>query len=676
MRDAVTRIIRLEHRVMLRKRLLCLQDGLAQALIAGGLIAAGLVVLVRLRPLQVPVWIAVIAALSISLVAATGRWLFKGASERDAAFLIDASLDLGDRVATSHLIIEREGPTHAFEEAVIDDTCTRLGDHQAAEVVPFSMRPWHGLSLVSLLVLAAALLFTPRSLSMTESMAERADLDSAAQELERTAVEVEQSAPPDTETARLANEQARLGRDFRRSTATRADALRRLSALEDRIRQRHDDLTNTRADEIVSLADRKLGGALATLSKPQAEKIEPDKGKLATSADAPAGDSTQGPAKTTKAPAPGNAPEPTGSAQEKARRQIKPNSPGGVEPQNRPQEPVSGTGAQPKSDGVASIRPTPKPPAASGEPGTSADQKPVQQTDIDNKSEAESAAAKKTSEQKDGEQPGSDQSTNALNALKPASTSIAEQAAKALPKLSEELLKKAAQLRANELSPSDIDKLRKAAESLSGELAQIAQSKDLQRALQEMARQVTPEQIEQVARELGGQEKLKQELESAVRLLMENQQAKQMVAGLASQFARTRDETRQRNQNQSERQGGKSDFGTGQSSVGDRGSQNNQKDNPKAAGSPRSRFDASADKKLTGQGRESSLQGKLGPGSGGEYLYLQSNAGTGVARAPYSSAYPQYRREAERSVQRTQVPPNLRSVVRKYFDAINPDAKR
>jgi hypothetical protein len=70
------------------------------------------------------------------------------------------------------------------------------------------------------------------------------------------------------------------------------------------------------------------------------------------------------------------------------------------------------------------------------------------------------------------------------------------------------------------------------------------------------------------------------------------------------------------------------------------------------------------------------LKGKLQQGFGGEYLYLQTKAGVGAARTPYSSAYPQYRREAERSVQRSQVPPNLRSVVRKYFDAINPDAKK
>ena len=68
--------------------------------------------------------------------------------------------------------------------------------------------------------------------------------------------------------------------------------------------------------------------------------------------------------------------------------------------------------------------------------------------------------------------------------------------------------------------------------------------------------------------------------------------------------------------------------------------------------------------------------GTIQPRPGGEYLYLQSKPGTGAVRAPYSSVYPQYRREAERSVERSQVPQHMRSVIRKYFDAINPDANK
>ncbi len=79
---------------------------------------------------------------------------------------------------------------------------------------------------------------------------------------------------------------------------------------------------------------------------------------------------------------------------------------------------------------------------------------------------------------------------------------------------------------------------------------------------------------------------------------------------------------------------------------------------------------------MAGRGRDVKVSGAARRGSSGEYLYLPSQASTGSARAPYSTAYPQYRREAERAVRRSQVPPHLRSVVRSYFDAINPDGKK
>src|SRR5207247_4635574 len=187
-------------------------------------------------------------------------------------------------------------------------------------------------------------------------------------------------------------------------------------------------------------------------------------------------------------------------------------------------------------------------------------------------------------------------------ALKAAPDCLVNQAVKALPKLSEDLLKKAAQLRANELSPGDIEKLRQAAESLSRDLSQIAQSKELQQALQEMARQVRPEQIEQVARELGNQEKLKQELESAARLLTENQQAKEIVAGLAGEFSRVRDELKkqQHNEKAGSRQAGSQIEQTG---AADRVS---RRGDAKAA----DKSSTAVDRRLAGRGRESSLQGK------------------------------------------------------------------
>jgi hypothetical protein len=136
------------------------------------------------------------------------------------------------------------------------------------------------------------------------------------------------------------------------------------------------------------------------------------------------------------------------------------------------------------------------------------------------------------------------------------------------------------------------------------------------------------------------------------------------VAGIAGQLARMRENERRRaegagnldNRNPADATGGNSRSNQGLGATSTR--------------------QATTNERLMGQGRESIVQGKLQQRSGGQYLYLQSRASAGSARVPYSSAYPQYRREAERSVQRSQVPPDMRSVVRRYFEAINPDGKK
>jgi hypothetical protein len=367
-----------------------------------------------------------------------------------------------------------------------------------------------------------------------------------------------------------------------------------------------------------------MRNALSTPSTARRAQSRPDDSSLATPAEEPAGVSKSQAAKETRV----TAPDGTG-------------------------RPVESTEAARQSDARGSREST----AKTEQAGVDADATKVSKQEEPPRLPQEPVSSQGNSNAKLPE--------DSLEALKAVPDSLAQQAAKALPKLSEELLKKAAELRADELKPGDIEKLRKAAEFLAGDLAKIAQSEELQKALQEMARQIRPEQIEQVARELGNQEQLKRELEAAARLLSENQQAKEMVAGLAGQFARMQDQRQGRDKN---RRGGLSDD---KARAGDGASQSGGEN---SGGAPE-KIEA-ADRRLGAQGRESKLKGKLQERPGGEYLYLQSKAGVGAARAPYSSVYPQYRREAERSVQRSQVPPNLRTVVRKYFDAINPDAKR
>jgi hypothetical protein len=416
-------------------------------------------------------------------------------------------------------------------------------------------------------------------------------------------------------------------------------------------------LQETRADEIVSLADQKLRAALEprseskragkkTASETEAgeglkdapesgdtnkadtkkESVEQRAAEQSRGQTEPAGqaDTPREPAVQSKEPAGSNKSQPDKrngnvAGENAAGAQT------GAEGQNRPQEPVSGR------EGESS---TPQTGGAQGQP--------TQQQNPD--------------EAREQGQQGEQSKTGEL------AGALAGQAAKAMPGLSEQLLQKAGELRANQLDPESIAALARAAGSLAKDLSSIAQSKDFQQALEQLARQVNPEQLEQVARELMKNEELMRELRSAARLLAENQQAKEIVAGLARSLGAGRERAREQAGAQGERSGqGQGNQGQPGQGIG-RGSALPQATNKSDA--------------LKGQGRDVRVSANARRGSGGEYLYLPSKAGTGSARAPYSTAYPQYRREAERAVRRSQVPPHLRSVVRSYFDAINPDGKK
>ncbi|HSQ20846.1 MAG TPA: hypothetical protein VLR92_10790, partial [Blastocatellia bacterium] len=360
MSEAVERIVRLQRRVMWRGRLLSLQDGLALAVSISALIGTALVLLTRIRPIEFPLWAVIIGVATISVGAALIRQFMTRMSEHDAAFLIDASLELDDRVATSSMIIERGGPKQSLEEALIEDTAERIGNLGAPSVVPFRVRRWYALAMVSVIAMVASLMIPSRTLPVSEALAtERADIENAGEHLERTAGEVEQVVPPGTEVATLAKEQAEVGRGFLHSTATRGEALRRLSALEERIRQRRDELANTHAEEIVGLADRRLGETLSTMSTSSRKRLEPNDGQLAVLTEEPPGSSR--PAIENQPTPPSGGHHPPESSQEQSdksgqtsslpqaltkggqsNKETKAKEIGESAPRKRPQEPVSG----------------------------------------------------------------------------------------------------------------------------------------------------------------------------------------------------------------------------------------------------------------------------------------------------------------------------------------------
>jgi len=667
--EAIEKIRRLERAVVMRKRLLAARHAVALAVLISGFASAGAILYVRLRPIDVPAWAIVASVFAVVSGVLLGRVIVNRVTFHEAAFLIDGRLKLDDRLTTAHSIIERGAPVIGLEEALIDDTAARIAAASSTELVPLRVPRWYGISVLSVAALVVAVTIPEGALPGGEAVAAaRADIREAGERLEQEAGKIEQTTAPDSKTAELAREQAEMGRAFRRGTHSRSEALTKLSALGERIRQRRDELAGTRADEIVSLAEKRLRSALAPepKRKPSQEKQTDEAGADLAAANVPEAGSTRKNATGDRLP------QEAGKQSEVSAKST---------------ELQGAEGAAAKQTAKSS---EPKPGQPNAQPDARTDSAQLEAKK--NEQGAAETAEPKSSEQKlqsQGDNPSARESTNRApgdaeaqreksdegSPLPSGLTGLAtEQAAKALPALSQQLLKQAEQLRLNQLKAEDIERLRKAAESLSRDLASIAQSKEFQQSLEQLARQVTPEDIERVAKQLMGNEELRRELQAAAQLLAENRQAKEIVAGLAQGLAGLKD---QRPPDPDKRQAARQS-----PPNSDESSQRGDETNGAARGrmtagkgSPKP-GDAKILQPLTGQGSETRLAGAKGRGAGGEYLYLQSKAGAGAVRVPYVAAYPQYRREAERSIERSHVPQRMRSLVRSYFDSINPDAKK
>jgi hypothetical protein len=729
--ESITRIHLLARAVMWRKRMLALQDALAVGVIIAGLVSAGMILYLKAQALRTSVWLVIASAFILSCGALLLRWQMKREKENQAGFIIDRALALEDRFATAQAILEKGSPQNAIEEAQLDDAAKRIEAAQAAEIVPYRVKRFYVLSGVALATLIIALVIPQKSLPGGQAMAEmREEISAAGEELEKNSTEIEKFTPPETVTADLAREQAALGRELRNSNYDRADALKKLSSLEERIRTRHDELKSTRADEVVALAERRMRSVLSTIGKDKKPQAESEKEQTSVkTADVDSGDSQKPDAKATpNSPkskndvkdsqvATANKPaaqkkrpaEKKTSSDDAGKTQVAENQTAGNEAQNKPPKPDGASKGQTKDpepakpdSPVAKQNDSPEKKADSGQPGKpDAAQKPADPAkkddnqvakgedkqpekidpelakslkDVEKETRPGQADSQTGKEQKDGEADNPESNNSLTGAL-------AEQGTKAL---SSELMDKAKDLQAGKLSAEEIAKLGQSAAQLAKDLAPLAQSKAFQNALEQMAKQIDPQVLEQVARELQKNEQLKKELQAAAKLLVQNQQVKEMIAGfrkMGEEMARERGEDPKENLKQKEQalRNQQAEAQNQQITLNAKPEADTRGGTPGGYNQPgKGTQTARAEqaRKLAGQGKETRFAGKLQERPGGDFVFTNAKPGSGAARVPYSNAYPQYRREAERTVERSRIPSQMRSMVRNYFDAINPDAKK
>jgi RNA polymerase-interacting CarD/CdnL/TRCF family regulator len=217
------------------------------------------------------------------------------------------------------------------------------------------------------------------------------------------------------------------------------------------------------------------------------------------------------------------------------------------------------------------------------------------------------------------------------------------------------------------LDASEKQALRDAARQLGGELEGLENTEELEAALEALAEgDMSADELEQLARALEDLEAASAEHEAAEHLRAANRAAKQQVAGRGPGERESND---------------KAGPFAGRGSTNDRTDQEYETESqPSTMESTRDRPDTRGEyearnesERLGAQGASARVRGNLQRGAKQTTLFVQAAPGRAPTMAPYQEAYPRYRRSAERSIERSNVPPERRGVVRDYFDAINPD---
>ena len=670
-------ITELELKIARRMRLLAFQDLVALAALLWAALALTAFVLYRFGVFEaqisegisirsrlvlcaVPLTASVAFLVIRGILSRQGKWHSKlDALAAQVDLIIDRTLGLDDRASAAGSIIRRGGPGGLMEEALVADTASRLDGVGPDQILEYRLPRLRsavtcpsstGWAIVLALVVLVGVLefWLPARSAQEMDSGSIAAMQTAGDNLEQSSKAIEQSIDPKTPTAALAKQQAELAHALRQSAAPgkgtrakpidRSHALKELSALEEKLGARKDQLEGTKAPEIIGLAERRFQPALSEAARPHqtppaAVNRNRENKTAGTSESESKSESAQAvdQARSDKAtPTASQEPRDTG-----------------------PPESNSGQGATNQGT-KAGDQVKPDVPA----PETMASETPQ---------DAPKDQTKETS----------------------LPSGVADALSSAAPNLSQDLLKKAAEMRAGSLTPADIERFRKAAEGLlkdlsAKDLANLASSKEIQQTLEQLARQVDPKQMEQLAQQLLSQKEIRDELQAARKLLMENRQAKETIAGFADKAREIAEEF----QKQGFRPGGPPNSmqapldPSAQPGIGAGSPPETRLGEAQRSYGPGNR----GNEALKGTRRSGEMQNRSVPRSGlidskaekqeGEPIYASSRPGAAPARVPYSSAYPGYRREAERTVQRSQVPPRLRVLVRNYFDGINPDVEK
>jgi hypothetical protein len=225
------RLRRLARRVRVAKGV----KGLAIGLVGGAVVALALALLDRFG-IYYAEWDAIIGVCGVG--AALG-FVFGFASKiekTDLADSLDRRLGFKNRLRTA---IEIEGDGD-FQQAVLADAEARLADANVKTAFPLRPSKWHAAGLLSVAFAAFVFLLGNSPLFMNnEAKKERADLQSAAEQIQRVAKPIleEDQGNASPEQRDLAERLEKLAKDLKKGRMTKQAALAEANELSDKADQ-------------------------------------------------------------------------------------------------------------------------------------------------------------------------------------------------------------------------------------------------------------------------------------------------------------------------------------------------------------------------------------------------------------------------------------------------------
>jgi tetratricopeptide (TPR) repeat protein len=245
-----------------RRRLLCAWSGFWKGLLAGALIWLVVYGIFKIYPLPKVALISAAAVAGACVLAGLLFGLFKSFSLIDAARWVDNRQRLQERLSTA-LELSRNGGSEEWKELVLRDAAGHAKDLDLPKLLPFS---WPRLTKWALLiaVLGVCLGFVPeyRSKAFVRKQKDSANIRDTGKHLaDFTRRTIEERKPVLEPTQKALADVAELGDKLNQASLTRADALKDLASVAEKLSQQAQEFGKNPAFKPLEQAARESGGS-------------------------------------------------------------------------------------------------------------------------------------------------------------------------------------------------------------------------------------------------------------------------------------------------------------------------------------------------------------------------------------------------------------------------------